>query len=202
MTRTIVIGGRNKYLVNGHAVQANTVADLFHAVQLNVNNPHFLIMQVRSRPHLPHQAGAHLCARVPALVPPRPTRAPHHAAARPCCSQGRITKVLNMKPPEILGMIEEAAGTRMYETKKQAAVKTIEKKQVKVGEIEKILAEDITPNLKKLQAERASYLQWAKNNTDAERLSRLVIAAEVVSAEGARAAAVASAAAAADESRL
>ena len=27
--------------------------------------------------------------------------------------QGRITKVLNMKPPEILGMIEEAAGTRM-----------------------------------------------------------------------------------------
>jgi hypothetical protein len=48
VTRTIVIGGRNKYLVNGHAVQANTVADLFHAVQLNVNNPHFLIMQVRA----------------------------------------------------------------------------------------------------------------------------------------------------------
>ena len=34
--------------------------------------------------------------------------------------QGRITKVLNMKPPEILAMIEEAAGTRMYEAKKQA----------------------------------------------------------------------------------
>ena len=82
VTRTIVIGGRNKYLVNGHAVQANTVADLFHAVQLNVNNPHFLIMQVRFRPNLPHQAGAHLCARVPALVPPRPTRAPHRAAPR------------------------------------------------------------------------------------------------------------------------
>lgn len=44
--------------------------------------------------------------------------------------QGRITKVLNMKPPEILSMIEEAAGTRMFETKKQAALKTIEKKQV------------------------------------------------------------------------
>ena len=41
---------------------------MFHSVQLNVNNPHFLIMQ------------------------------------------GRITKVLNMKPPEILGMLEEAAG--------------------------------------------------------------------------------------------
>jgi hypothetical protein len=35
--------------------------------------------------------------------------------------QGRITKVLNMKPQEILGLIEEAAGTRMFELKKQQA---------------------------------------------------------------------------------
>lgn len=47
-------------------------------------------------------------------------------------NQGRITKVLNMKPPEILGMIEEAAGTRMFEHKKQNALKTIERKQIKV----------------------------------------------------------------------
>lgn len=39
-----------------------------------------------------------------------------------------------MKPHEILGMIEEAAGTRMFENKKQAALKTIEKKSAKVGE--------------------------------------------------------------------
>ena len=37
-----------------------------------------------------------------------------------------------MKPHEILGMIEEAAGTRMFENKKQAALKTIEKKSAKV----------------------------------------------------------------------
>lgn len=43
-----------------------------------------------------------------------------------------------MKPPEILGMLEEAAGTRMYETKKDAALRTLEKKQVKVQEIEKV----------------------------------------------------------------
>jgi len=35
--------------------------------------------------------------------------------------QGRITKVINMKPPEILGMIEESAGTRMYEAKKRVS---------------------------------------------------------------------------------
>ena len=36
-------------------------------------------------------------------------------------------------------MLEEAAGTRMYETKKEAALRTLEKKQVKVAEIEKVL---------------------------------------------------------------
>ena len=55
----VVIGGRNKYMINGTTVQNGRVSDLFRSVQLNVNNPHFLIMQ------------------------------------------GRITKVLNMKPPEV-----------------------------------------------------------------------------------------------------
>ena len=46
VTRQVVIGGRNKYLINGHTANATTVQNLFHSVQLNVNNPHFLIMQV------------------------------------------------------------------------------------------------------------------------------------------------------------
>ena len=55
----VVIGGRNKYMINGSNANNMRVQDLFRSVQLNVNNPHFLIMQ------------------------------------------GRITKVLNMKPPEV-----------------------------------------------------------------------------------------------------
>lgn len=43
-----------------------------------------------------------------------------------------------MKPAEILSMIEEAAGTRMFEMKKQAAQRTIAKKQTKVEEINKV----------------------------------------------------------------
>ena len=43
-----------------------------------------------------------------------------------------------MKPPEILGMLEEAAGTRMYESKKGNALKTLERKQIKVEEINKV----------------------------------------------------------------
>jgi structural maintenance of chromosome 2 len=49
-----------------------------------------------------------------------------------------------MKPPEILGMVEEAAGTRMFEAKKQAAIKTIEKKQSKVEEIDKVQTSRVT----------------------------------------------------------
>lgn len=35
-------------------------------------------------------------------------------------------------------MIEEAAGTRMYEAKKQSAVRTIEKKEGKMAEIKQV----------------------------------------------------------------
>ena len=47
IARQVVIGGKNKYLINGATAQASQVQNLFHSVQLNVNNPHFLIMQGR-----------------------------------------------------------------------------------------------------------------------------------------------------------
>ncbi|KAI9907348.1 hypothetical protein PsorP6_004659 [Peronosclerospora sorghi] len=143
VARQVVIGGRNKYLINGHTAQVIQVQNLFHSVQLNVNNPHFLIMQ------------------------------------------GRITKVLNMKPPEILGMIEEAAGTRMYENKKLAALKTMNKKEKKVDEINSILANEITPTLEKLRAEKTHYLKWAANNTEMERLQRFCVAHDYQKAQDA-----------------
>ncbi|KAK4285164.1 hypothetical protein QN277_001899 [Acacia crassicarpa] len=141
VTRQIVVGGRNKYLINGKLAQPSQVQNLFHSVQLNVNNPHFLIMQ------------------------------------------GRITKVLNMKPPEILSMLEEAAGTRMYETKKEAALKTLEKKQSKVDEINKLLDQEILPALEKLRKERTQYMQWANGTAELDKLRRFCIAYEYVQAE-------------------
>ncbi|XP_077107072.1 structural maintenance of chromosomes protein 2 isoform X3 [Ranitomeya variabilis] len=98
-------------------------------------------------------------------------------------TQGRITKVLNMKPPEILAMIEEAAGTRMYECKKLAAQKTIEKKEVKLKEIQTILDEEIAPTLHKLKEERSSYLEYQKISREIEHLSRLYVAYQFMCAE-------------------
>jgi structural maintenance of chromosome 2 len=97
--------------------------------------------------------------------------------------QGRITKVLNMKPIEILSMIEEAAGTRMFEEKKQDAIKTIEKKQLKVDEITKCMNDEITPNLEGLRSGRQDYLNWQENNNELERLERVCIAFEYCEAD-------------------
>ncbi|KAI3891938.1 hypothetical protein MKX03_031596 [Papaver bracteatum] len=144
VTRQIVVGGRNKYLINGRVAQPKQVQNLFHSVQLNVNNPHFLIMQ------------------------------------------GRITKVLNMKPPEILSMLEEAAGTRMYETKKEDALKTLEKKQSKVDEIDRLLDSEILPALEKLRKEKCQYMQWANGNAELDRLRRFCVAFDFVQAERTR----------------
>ena len=134
VTRQIVLGGTSKYLINGHRAQQHTVQNLFQSVQLNINNPNFLIMQ------------------------------------------GRITKVLNMKPVEILAMIEEAAGTRMFEDRRDKAFKTMAKKEMKVQEITELLRDEIEPKLEKLRGEKRAFLDFQQTQNDLERLTRLVVA--------------------------
>lgn len=138
VTRQIVLGGTSKYLINGHRAQQQTVQNLFQSVQLNINNPNFLIMQ------------------------------------------GRITKVLNMKPVEILSMIEEAAGTRMFEDRREKAIKTMGKKELKLREIEGLLQEEIEPKLEKLRSEKRAFLDFQQTQNDLERLTRLVVAHDYI----------------------
>merc|ERR1719204_2191284 len=97
----IGINNKSKYMINGQIAQMNRVRDLFHSVSLDVNNPHFLIMQ------------------------------------------GMITRVLHHGPKDIKGMIEEAAGTKMYLEKKDQAEKIMDKKEAKLAEINRILDDDI-----------------------------------------------------------
>jgi structural maintenance of chromosome 2 len=142
-----VIGGRNKYLIDGLQAQQNRVQNLFHSVQLNVNNPHFLIMQ------------------------------------------GRITKVVSMKPmvarflislifKEILAMLEEATGTRMFEVQKLNVQKTLAKKDSKVKEIQRVLDEEIIPQVELLRKQRAHYMKWTNNQREIDQLSRFTVAYE------------------------
>ncbi|KAF7542734.1 hypothetical protein G7Z17_g11322 [Cylindrodendrum hubeiense] len=138
VTRQIVLGGTSKYLINGHRAQQQTVQNLFQSVQLNINNPNFLIMQ------------------------------------------GRITKVLNMKAVEILAMIEEAAGTRMFEDRRDKALKTMAKKEMKLVELRELLKDEIEPKLEKLRTEKRAFLDFQQTQNDLERLTRVVVAYDYV----------------------
>eukprot|EP00878_Enallax_costatus_P012275 GHUV01012822.1.p1 GENE.GHUV01012822.1~~GHUV01012822.1.p1 ORF type:complete len:987 (+),score=463.32 GHUV01012822.1:251-3211(+) len=139
VTRQIVIGGRDKYSINGHAAQQGRVADLFQSVQLNVNNPHFLIMQ------------------------------------------GRVTKIMNMKPPEILSLLEEASGTKLYERKKDSAMKTLAKKQTKLEEIDELMNTELLPTLQKLEKQCEQSHEFAMTSQKNERLRRLCVAHDYMS---------------------
>lgn len=165
VTRQIFINGTSKYLICGHRSTQNAVQNLFQSVGLNINNPNFLIMQG-------------------ALMTPTSLGADAAKAKR----AGKITKVLNMKPQEILSMIEEAAGTSMFEEKKDKAVKTMSKKEKKLDEIQEILDSEIKPKLDKLREEKRVFLEFQKTQTELERISKLVIAYDWTQLEAKKAA--------------
>ncbi|XP_059613694.1 structural maintenance of chromosomes protein 2 [Phlebotomus argentipes] len=131
VTRQVVVGGKNKYLINGRNVPNKRVQDLFCSVQLNINNPNFIIMQ------------------------------------------GRITKVLNMKPHEILSLVEEAAGTNIWQMKRDTSLKMIEKKDAKLKELNANITEEIQPKLEKLREERQKYIEYQNVCRDIEFLKRI-----------------------------
>lgn len=136
VTRQVVLGGTSKYLVNGHRAQQAQVQQLFQEVQLNVNNPNFLIMQ------------------------------------------GQITKVVNMRPTEILGLIEEAAGTGMYEKERLRAIKEIRDRDAPLHETESLLNEEVRPKLEKLRSQKRQFLEYQQCAASTEALEKVLAVSE------------------------
>lgn len=126
--------GKSKYYLNGYSVTQDNIKSLFQSVQLNINNPHFLILQ------------------------------------------GKIRQVVNMKPIEILGLLEEAAGTSIYEIKKDSSLKLIKKKENKLEEITKLLVEEISPQLEKLMKDKQNYLTWKSRENEINRILKILTA--------------------------
>ncbi|CBZ50196.1 smc2 protein, related [Neospora caninum Liverpool] len=134
ITRQIVIGGRDRYLLNSRNAQLKEVRDFFHCCQMNINSPHFMIQQ------------------------------------------GKITKVINMKPKEVLGLIEEVSGTRMYELKRGNAVKLMQKKEQKLQEISVVLREEIEPTIERLRKEKQEYFNFVSLKEEMQRFQRFDVA--------------------------
>jgi len=128
--REVHLNSRTKYYVCGQSATNTQVSDLFHSVQLNISNPHFLIMQ------------------------------------------GRITKVLNMKPHDILAMIEEATGVSMYEVKKKSTQGMIEKKDHHLKSIDDLINETILPKLNQLRREHENLLEYQNLVGQLEKYSK------------------------------
>jgi len=133
ITRAIVVGGRDRYTINGKVARPSEVHALFHSVGLNVNNPHFLIMQ------------------------------------------GRITRVINMRPSEILSLVEEAAGTKIYENKRRDSENRIQRKEAELNEIESIVKSEIDPQMEKLGKDRECHTQWTKLGKEITTAQKLLL---------------------------
>ncbi len=142
VTRQILATGTSKYLINGRQRKQADVHDLFQSVSLNVNQPHFLVMQ------------------------------------------GKIAQILGMRAPQIMGLLEEAAGTKMFETKKEQSAKIIAQKQKKISEIEDIIKTDIQPRLETLREQKALY---ARQQNSREAITELKKTVKVQAAMHARA---------------
>ena len=124
--------GKSKYILNGYSSTQDKVRDLFLSVQLNINNPHFLVMQ------------------------------------------GKVRQVVNMKPIEILGLMEEAAGTSSFQLKKESSLKMIKKKQNKLDEINKMLNEDITPKIEQLDRDKQNFQKWKTTQNEINRMDKII----------------------------
>lgn len=85
-----------------------------------------------------------------------------------------------MKAVEILAMIEEAAGTRMFEDRRDKALKTMAKKELKLGELRELLKDEIEPKLEKLRTEKRAFLDFQQTQNDLERLTRVVVAYDYI----------------------
>ena len=132
----MVENSKSKCYINGKVETMEKIKNLFCQVKLNVNNPHFLIMQ------------------------------------------GRVLKVTNMKPSEILGLIEEAAGISLYKQKKEQTENLIQKKENKLIDIEELLKRDVYPQLQKLQTDRENFKQYRINEEELENVKKILIAYE------------------------
>ena len=148
---------------------------MFHSVQLNVNNPHFLIMQGRINKVSRSSTCQPSCT-------PTGKKYCHAGLAFIAslilmgCLVPLTPQVCNMKPAEIMSLLEEASGTRMYEKKKEKAMQTMEKKDQKLKEIEAVLNEEIQPAVEKLKKQCSDYNEWAELSSCRERLKRFLVA--------------------------
>ena len=133
ISRHLQTGGRQKFFFNGKMSELSRIKQFFHGVSLNVDNPHFLVLQ------------------------------------------GSVHKLVGMKSSEILGWLEEAAGTRVFDARRRVAENLILSKERKLEQINHIMDTEIGPTLQRMAGERDEYAAFvaATENLDFLRKFRV-----------------------------
>ena len=92
--------------------------------------------------------------------------------------QGQITKVVNMRPTEILGLIEEAASTSIYKLARIDSIKQLEKLDVPFKNTEKMIVEEIRPKLMDLHAEKRAYYELQIASENVSKLEKVIASSD------------------------
>jgi structural maintenance of chromosome 2 len=71
-------------------------------------------------------------------------------------------------------MLEETAGTSLYNEKKRDAQRTIEKKEEKLKQVQDLIEGEIRPQMDKLLKEKNMFLIWRTQETEKNRLRQQV----------------------------
>lgn len=66
-----------------------------------------------------------------------------------------------MRPLELLSKIEESAGTALYETRRKETVSALNKKDIKLKEIDYLLEKQIQPDLEKIKKDEVNNKKMA-----------------------------------------
>jgi structural maintenance of chromosome 2 len=67
--------------------------------------------------------------------------------------QGTISHIVNFKPKELLQLIEECAGVNYYNSIKTSFDRVLTRQDLKIRQVDSIYAEDLKPEMEKLQKE-------------------------------------------------
>lgn len=90
--------------------------------------------------------------------------------------QGQINEIILMSPLQRRELLEEVAGVRNFDQKKQAALKELEQAEQKMGELQ-VLVREVAARVESLQKEKEKAEKWERLNEEIRVLRSQLISA-------------------------
>eukprot|EP00758_Cryptobia_borreli_P019352 Tbor_TRINITY_DN8368_c0_g1::TRINITY_DN8368_c0_g1_i1::g.21098::m.21098/K06674/SMC2; structural maintenance of chromosome 2 len=89
--------------------------------------------------------------------------------------QGTVHKMIGMKSHEILGLLEEASGTRVFDTRRRTAENLLRSKEKRVEAINESI-DELTPRIEAMHAQQEEYSMFLRARDSFAEKNRFAIA--------------------------